>query len=79
MPKKNKAEKTGSFEHSLKKLEEIVQTLEGGEIPLDDTLAKFEEGMKLVQFCHSKLNEAEKKLKILVKDKNGNFSLKDED
>lgn len=79
MAKKSKTEKTESFEHSLKQLEEIVQTLEGGEIPLDETLAKFEEGMKLVQFCHGKLNEAEKKLKILVKDKNGHFSLEDEE
>ncbi|MBL7996549.1 exodeoxyribonuclease VII small subunit [bacterium] len=79
MPKKTKSEKTDSFEHSLKKLENIVQTLESGETPLDETLQKFEEGMKLVQFCHGKLNEAEKKLKILVKDKNGDYSLKDEE
>ena len=79
MPKKNKTEKAESFEHSLKKLEDIVQTLENGETPLDETLQKFEEGMKLVQFCHSKLNEAEKKLKILVKDKNGNFTLNEEE
>ncbi len=79
MAKKTKNEKADSFEHSLKKLEEIVQTLEGGEIPLDETLEKFEEGMKLVQFCHGKLNEAEKKLKILIKDKNGDFSLKEEE
>ena len=79
MPKKIKTEKTESFEHSLKKLEDIVQTLENGETPLDETLQKFEEGMKLVQFCHSKLNEAEKKLKILVKDKNGNFTLNEEE
>lgn len=79
MPKKSKAEKAESFEHSLKKLEDIVQTLENGETPLDETLQKFEEGMKLVQFCHGKLNEAEKKLKFLIKDKNGNFTLNEEE
>ena len=68
-----------TFEHSLKKLESIVEILESGEVPLDETLKKFEDGMKLVKFCHEKLNEAEKKLKILVKDKNGNFSVEDEE
>lgn len=79
MPKKTQTEKTLSFEHSLKSLEDIVQTLENGETPLDETLQKFEEGMKLVQFCHGKLNEAEKKLKLLVKDKNGDFALRNEE
>ncbi len=67
-----------TFEHSLKQLETIVEILESGEVPLDETLKKFEDGMKLVKFCHEKLNEAEKKLKILVKDKHGNFSVEDE-
>ena len=78
MAKKNNL-KESSFENSMHKLETIVEQLESGEITLDETLQKFEEGMKLVEVCHAKLNEAEKKLKILVKDQAGNFSLKDEE
>jgi exodeoxyribonuclease VII small subunit len=80
MTKKNSAKETEmTFEHSLKQLEEIVEMLESGDVALDATLKKFEDGMKLVRFCHEKLNEAEKKLKILVKDKNGNLSISDEE
>jgi exodeoxyribonuclease VII small subunit len=81
MPRKSssKSDTPKSFEESLKELEGLVEELEGGEVPLDQTLEKFERGMKLVQFCHGRLNDAEKKLKILVKDKNGRFSLTDEE
>lgn len=68
-----------SFEESLKRLQSIVDALEKGEITLDETLTKFEEGMRLVDRCHAKLDEAEKKLKILVKDSDGRFSEIDED
>jgi len=78
MAKKNSA-KESSFESSLHKLETLVEQLESGEITLDETLKKFEEGMKLVEVCHARLNDAEKKLKILVKDQAGNFSLEEED
>ncbi|MCB0832141.1 MAG: exodeoxyribonuclease VII small subunit [Bacteroidetes bacterium] len=67
-----------TFEQSLERLEDIVQALESGEVPLDETLKKFEEAMTLVKNCHRKLNDAEKKLKVLVKDKNGDFRLEDE-
>lgn len=68
-----------SFEESIEELEKLVDELEGGEVPLDQTLEKFERGMKLVQFCHGKLNDAEAKLKLLTKDKDGKFLLSDED
>lgn len=76
MAKKNTSP---SFEDSLRRLQEIVEALEKGEITLDDTLTRFEEGMKLVEQCHAKLNEAEKKLRILVKDRDGNLTEMDED
>ncbi|MBX7153283.1 exodeoxyribonuclease VII small subunit [bacterium] len=80
MAKKNSGkESSTTFETSLKKLESIVEALESGDVALDETLLKFEEGMKLVEYCHTKLNEAEKKLKILIKDKNGNLSVEEED
>ena len=63
-----------SFEKALKRLEEIVQELEDGEIPLDNSLKIYEEGVELAKFCYDKLNQTEEKLKKLVKKNNGSFS-----
>lgn len=59
--------KSMKFEESMKKLEKIVAEMEGGELDLDKSLAMFEEGVKLVQFCSAKLEETKKKVEILVK------------
>ena len=59
------------FEEAMARLEEIVQDLEEGQLPLEDSLKFFEEGMKLVKFCSNKLEEAEKKINILVKESGG--------
>jgi len=59
------------FEEAMKRLEEIVQALDSGELPLEDSLKIFEEGMKLVGFCTTKLDEAEKKVCLLIKEGNG--------
>ena len=64
------------FEEAIKRLEEIVNRLEAGDIPLDDSIKLFEEGVKLYQICLKRLDEAEKKVEILLKDKNGNKILK---
>ncbi len=61
------------FETALKKLEEVVKKLEGGELSLDDSLKAFEEGVKLSEFCARKLNEAEKRVELLNKQKDGTF------
>ncbi len=61
------AAKKMSFEEALARLEEIVRLLEGGEAPLDKSLELFEEGVKLVKLCGSRLDDAEKKISILVK------------
>ncbi len=63
------ADKT--FEESMKRLEEIVQQLEGGDMPLEESLSVFEEGMKLAAFCSRKLEEAEKKVTLLVREQEG--------
>lgn len=63
------ADKT--FEESMKRLEEIVQQLEGGDMPLEESLSVFEEGMKLAAFCSRKLEEAEKKVTLLVREQDG--------
>ncbi|MGK0288956.1 MAG: exodeoxyribonuclease VII small subunit [bacterium] len=55
------------FETNLEKLEEIVKTLDSGNIPLDAALKAFEQGIKLSRQCHKKLNDTEKKIEILLK------------
>ncbi len=59
------------FEDALNKLEKIVSKLEEGDIPLEESLKRFEEGIRLSRFCNQKLDEAEKKVEILLKGKNG--------
>lgn len=56
------------FETALKTLEEIVRKMEGGELPLDETLQSFEDGIMLAKFCEQKLSEAEGKVDLLLKD-----------
>jgi exodeoxyribonuclease VII small subunit len=59
------------FEDALNKLEKIVSKLEEGDIPLEESLKLFEEGIRLSHFCNQKLDEAEKRVEILVKGKGG--------
>ena len=59
------------FEKDLEKLEEIVGALEEGELPLDDALKRFEEGVKLAKRCEKALADAEKKIEILTKNAEG--------
>jgi len=62
------------FEDSLNKLERIVAKLEEGEIPLEESLRLFEEGIRLSRFCSQKLDEAEKRVEILLRGKEGALS-----
>jgi exodeoxyribonuclease VII small subunit len=64
------------FEEALEDLEKIVERLESGELSLEESLAAFEDGVRLVKFCNRKLTEVEKKIELLVKDKNGTLQLK---
>ena len=64
---------TEKFETALHKLEEVVKRLEGGDLSLDDSLKAFEEGVKHAAFCARKLNEAEKRVELLLKQKDGAF------
>jgi exodeoxyribonuclease VII small subunit len=59
------------FETALKKLEDIVKKLENGELSLDSALELFEEGIKLSRFCHTRLEEAERRVEILLKNGSG--------
>ena len=60
--------KEPKFEEHLKRLEEIVDQLENKEAPLDQSLALFEEGVKLARACQQTLEEAKKKVEVLVKE-----------
>jgi exodeoxyribonuclease VII small subunit len=64
-----------TFEAALQKLETIVQRLEKGELTLEESLALYEEGIRLSRLCHSKLEEAEGKIEQLVKDSRGDVVL----
>lgn len=57
-----------SFEESLEKLEEIVNKLESGDVPLDDAIDEFTKAMELVKVCNNKLNNAEEAIAKIVKD-----------
>ena len=64
------------FEAALSRLEEIVAELESGELALEQSLKLFEEGVKLARICNSRLEEAERKVEVLLKDKNGKMTAK---
>lgn len=64
-----------SFEEQILKLEETVRKLERGDISLDESLALFEEGVKLTKDCREQLNKAENKVKILVNGEEEDFDV----
>ena len=57
-----------NFETAMSDLEEIVNTLEKGELPLEETLKQFEEGMTLSQYCQKSLQDAQKKIDKLIQE-----------
>ena len=64
------------FEEALKRLEKIVEELENGSLSLDESLEKYEEGIKLSKACSKKLEVARKKVEILLKSEDGSVELK---
>lgn len=66
-----------SFEEQIAELEKIINELENGNLNLDDSVVKFEEGMKISKECNKMLENAEKKITILLNDENG--EIKEED
>ena len=63
-----------NFEENMKKLEEIATELEKGDLDLDTSVSKFEEGMKLSKECSEMLEKAEKKITMLIKGENGELA-----
>lgn len=64
------------FEEAIADLEQVVEQLESGDLSLEDSLAAFEKGVGLVRYCNQKLSEVEKKVELLVKDRQGQLQLK---
>ncbi len=64
------------FEEALKKLERSVEELEKGDLSLDEALKKYQEGIELSRLCNQRLENAKKKIDVLVKNKKGEFELK---
>ena len=56
----------------MKQLEQIVQELETGDMPLEKAIKKFEEGIKISKYCSEKLDESEKRITLLMRDSDGN-------
>ena len=67
-------DKEVSFEDNMKKLEEIATELEKGDLDLDSSVKKFEEGMKISKECNEMLERAEKKITMLIKGDNGELT-----
>jgi exodeoxyribonuclease VII small subunit len=65
------ARSPNEFETAFQKLEKIVQRLENEELPLDESLQLFEEGIRLSRFCHQRLEEVEKKIELILADAKG--------
>ena len=72
----SKKEENKSFEELMANLESIVQELEKGELNLDDSVAQFEEGMKISKVCNKILEDSEKRISILLEN-NGEISEED--
>ena len=66
-----------TFEEAMDKLEEIVSEMERGGIPLEDMMAKFEEGAKMAKYCQEKLSGLKKKMEILTRRPDGSTAWSD--
>ena len=71
------AAKKFDLEKSLANLEQLVEELESGDLPLETAMKKFEEGIKLTRGCQTALKEAEQKVQILLKSAGGDENLED--
>jgi exodeoxyribonuclease VII small subunit len=70
----NQAKKTApeaNFEQAMKRLEEIVEQMESGDLPLEDLIVRYEEGMKLVKVCQERLASAEQRIEIITRNSAG--------
>ncbi|MBL0388129.1 exodeoxyribonuclease VII small subunit [Tumebacillus sp. ITR2] len=68
MTETNEQQVEQSFEQALERLEEIVRAMEAGDLPLEQAIAEFQEGMSLARICREKLDQAEQKIQMLVQE-----------
>ena len=73
----DKTQDDRSFEECLQSLEQVVERIESGELSLEDSLATFEEGVRLVQSCNRKLSDVERRIEVLTKDSDGQARLRE--
>lgn len=72
---KNTEEQPRSFEASLEALEQIVQQLEEGDLPLEKSLELFEQGIRLSRECQERLSQAERRIEVLLRDNQGRLTV----
>ena len=75
MPKTDKTDEL-SFEQGIERLENIVEAMESGDLPLETLLQRFEDGTRLVKLCQSRLEQAELQIQKLEKDSGGKTTAK---
>lgn len=75
----DKAVKKETFETYLLQVEAAVKSLEGGKLQLEESIEKYESGIKALRQCYAILDQAEKKIQLLVKEKDGTLTAKDFD
>ena len=63
-----------TFEEAMERLESAVRSLEGGNLNLDDAMKTYEEAISLLRFCHSTLENAERKIQVLLENENGDLT-----
>lgn len=73
----DKPVKKETFEEYLRQVEETVKSLEGGKLGLEESIEKYETGIKALRQCYGILEQAEKKIQLLVKEKDGSLAAKD--
>ena len=79
MPARKKDEEPKSFEDAMARLDAIVAELEEDRLPLEEMLARYEEGVTLARFCGEKLEAAEQKVRLIAKKADGNVTLEEFD
>lgn len=72
-----KAAPQANFEQAMTRLEEIVEKMESGDLPLEDLIVRYEEGMKLVKICQERLASAEERIEMITRNSAGKPVVKD--
>jgi len=79
MPTRKKDDTPGNFEDAMTRLDAIVAKLEEDKLPLDEMLARYEEGVALARYCGEKLEAAEQKVRLIAKKADGSIALEEFD